>query len=113
MPVAISTRAPQTRPRPATWWRTPGRLRQVTRRVWTALRRGSHTFFQIDGSQWAAAFAFNAFFSLFPLIVLLVTVGSFFVDRDRAGNDIVAYLESHWQEPIRFLRVPANTSREG
>jgi uncharacterized BrkB/YihY/UPF0761 family membrane protein len=81
--------------------------------VWTALRRGSHTFFQIDGSQWAAAFAFNAFFSLFPLIVLLMTVGSFFVDRDPAGNEIVAYLESHWQEPIRFLRVPANNSREG
>jgi len=94
-PLPGSIRISRTRPRPATWWRTPGRLRQATHRVWVMLRRASHTFFEIDGSQWAGAFAFNAFFSLFPLIVLLVTIGSFFVDRDRVGNEIVAYLESH------------------
>ena len=106
-------RTPWSRPRPATCSSTPGRLRPATRRIWARLRFAGKTFVQIDGSQWAGAFAFNAFFSLFPLIVLLVTIGSFFVDRDRAGNEIVAYLESHWQEPIRFLRVPANNSREG
>jgi Ca2+-transporting ATPase len=50
---------------------------------------------RIDGGQWAAAFAFNAFFSLFPLMILLVTVASFFVDRDRAGNEVIGYMESY------------------
>ncbi len=49
----------------------------------------------IDGAQWAGAFAFNAFFSLFPLMVLLVTIASFFVDRDRAGKEVIAYVESY------------------
>jgi len=94
-PIAGSLRSPYTRPGAGTRASTPGRLRRASRRAWAMLRRASQTFFEIDGSQWAGAFAFNAFFSLFPLVVLLVTVGSFFVDRDRAGNEIVAYLESH------------------
>jgi YihY family inner membrane protein len=94
-PIAGSMSAPQSRPRPATCSSRAGRVRQVTRQVWAMVRLASKTFFQIDGTQWAGAFAFNAFFSLFPLIVLLVTLGSFFVDRDRAGNEIVAYLEGH------------------
>ena len=36
-----------------------------------------------------------AFFSLFPLIVLFVTVASVFIDRDRAGNEIIAYVETY------------------
>ncbi len=52
-------------------------------------------FMRIDGAQWAGAFAFNAFFSLFPLMVLLVTIASFFVDRDRAGRLVIGYVESY------------------
>ena len=50
---------------------------------------------RIDGSQWASSFAFNAFFSLFPLIILFVTLASFFVDRHIAGQAIVSYLEGY------------------
>ncbi len=50
---------------------------------------------RIDGAQWAGAFAFNAFFSLFPLMVLVVTIASFFVDRDRAGKAVIACAESY------------------
>jgi Ca2+-transporting ATPase len=50
---------------------------------------------RIDGAHWAGAFAFNAFFSLFPLMVLLVTVASSFVDRERAGKVVIAYVESY------------------
>ena len=53
------------------------------------------TFLRIDGAQWAGAFAFNAFFSLFPLMILLVTIASSFVDRDRAGTEVIAYMESY------------------
>ena len=50
---------------------------------------------QIDGEQWAGAFAFNAFFSLFPLIVLLVSIASAFVERDQAAKEIIASVESY------------------
>jgi len=62
--------------------------------VWGLLRRAVETFRRIDGTEWAGSFAFNAFFSLFPLIVFLVTLSSFFFDQDRAAVKVVAYLQS-------------------
>jgi Ca2+-transporting ATPase len=52
-------------------------------------------FGRIDGAQWAGAFAFNAVFSMFPLMVLLVTIASSFVDRDRAGKAVIAHMEHY------------------
>ena len=69
------------------------RLEQKTRRVWEILSLSVRKFLQIDGAQWAGAFAYHAFFSLFPLMVLLVTIASFFVDKDRAGKEVIAYME--------------------
>jgi YihY family inner membrane protein len=73
----------------------PSRLGQETRRVWAILCLTVKKFLRIDGAQWAGAFAFNAFFSLFPLTVLLVTIASSFVDRDRAGKEVIACIESY------------------
>jgi len=73
----------------------PSRLGLQTRRVWTILYLTVKKFLRIDGAQWAGAFAFNAFFSLFPLMVLLVTIASSFVDRDRAGKVVIASIESY------------------
>jgi Ca2+-transporting ATPase len=73
----------------------PSRLGLQTRRVWAILCIAVKKFLRIDGAQWAGAFAFNAFFSLFPLTVLLVTAASSFVDRDRAGKAVIAYMESY------------------
>ena len=81
--------------RPAALFRRPSKFGQATRRVWAILRLAVKTFLRIDGAQWAGAFAFNAFFSLFPVMILLVTIASFFVDRDRAGTEVVAYMESY------------------
>jgi YihY family inner membrane protein len=53
-------------------------------------------FWQIDGGQWAGAFAFNTFFSLFPLIVLFVTIASSFIDRAKAGTEIIYYVEKYF-----------------
>jgi len=83
------------RPRPAALFRRPSRLGRAARRVWAIFRLAVKTFLRIDGAQWAGAFAFNAFFSLFPVMILLVTIASFFVDRDRAGTEVVAYMESY------------------
>jgi YihY family inner membrane protein len=73
----------------------PSRLDQKTRRVWAVLCLAVKKFSRIDGAQWAGAFAFNAFFSLFPLMVLLVTIASSFVDRDRAGKEVIAHMETY------------------
>jgi len=81
------------RPRPAAPLSRPSRLSQKTRRGWAILCFAVKQFSRIDGAQWAGAFAFNAFFSLFPLTVLLVTIASSFVDRDRAGKEVIAYVE--------------------
>ncbi len=77
----------------------PNRLDQKTRRVWAILCLAVKKFLRIDGGQWAGAFAFNAFFSLFPLIVLFVTIASAFIDRDQAGKAIIAGMENY--VPIR------------
>ena len=63
--------------------------------MWTAIRLASKRFSTIDGAQRAAAFAYYAFLSLFPLLMLLVMVGSFFVERDRAVKEVIAYVESY------------------
>jgi len=73
----------------------PGRLGQKTRRVWAILCLAVKKFWRIDGGQWAGAFAFNVFFSLFPLMILLVMVASFFVDRDRAGQEVNSYMDRY------------------
>jgi YihY family inner membrane protein len=52
-------------------------------------------FLQIDGTQWAGAFAFNAFLSLFPVMILLVTIASFFVDRNSAGTEVITYMKNY------------------
>jgi len=82
----------------------PGWLLQNTRRVWAVLNLAVKKFLRIYGAQWAGAFAFNAFFSFFPLIVLFVTIASAFIDRDRAGKEIIAYVESY---------IPINGEMQG
>lgn len=59
-------------------------------------------FSRIDGAQWAGAFSFYAFFSLFPLIVLFVTTASIFIDQERAATEIIAYVKTY--VPIRGER---------
>jgi len=79
------------RPRPAA---ATGRLGREVRRAWAILGLAARKFLQIDGGQWAGAFAFNAFFSLFPMMILFVTIASFFVNRERAVKEVIATLES-------------------
>ncbi|MHB1460886.1 MAG: YihY/virulence factor BrkB family protein [Armatimonadota bacterium] len=73
----------------------PHRLGRDVNRVWTILCLAVKKFALIDGTQWAAAFAHYAFFSLFPLIILFVTIASIFINRDRAGTEIISYVESY------------------
>jgi Ca2+-transporting ATPase len=54
-----------------------------------------NNFSKINGAQSAAAFAHYAFFSLFPLIVLIVTLASAFIDREQAGEVVIAFIENY------------------
>ena len=50
----------------------------------------------VNGEQCAASFAYYAFFSLFPLILLAVAVSTFFVtDQSQAAERVVALIESY------------------
>ena len=53
-------------------------------------------FMAIDGAQRAAAFAYYAFFSLFPLLLLFVTIGSLFFDRETAIRNVIGYAETYF-----------------
>jgi YihY family inner membrane protein len=51
---------------------------------------------EINGDECAASFAYYAFFSLFPLILLLVAIGTFFIpDRYKAARYIVQEVEQY------------------
>ena len=73
----------------------PGQLDVRTRRAWAILRIAVRKFRRIEGAQLAGAFAYFAFFSLFPLIIIFVTIAAGFVDRDRAAMEIIAYIETY------------------
>lgn len=63
-------------------------------RVFGVLRLTLDKFSDIDGTHRAAAFSYYAFFSLFPLMILLVTVGSKFVDHELAAARVIGYVEN-------------------
>ena len=71
------------------------RIKQMIRRAWTILCLAGGKFLQVEGMLWAGSFAFNAFFSLFPVIILTVTIASFFVDRTWATTEIIGYVEEY------------------
>jgi YihY family inner membrane protein len=67
-------------------------LASLTRIVGASFQR----YGRIDGEQCAASFAYYAFFSLFPLILLLVVVGTFFVpDRLQAAGQVVRQVQAY------------------
>jgi Ca2+-transporting ATPase len=73
----------------------PYQIDQRTHHAWARILLAFKSFLRIEGPQRAAAFAYYSFFSLFPLIILLVTIASFFIDRDKAGAEVIAFVKSY------------------
>jgi YihY family inner membrane protein len=74
--------------------------RSLYRRVFTNLfgnlSRAFQRYNDIHGEQCAASFAYYAFFSLFPLLLLLVAVGSYLFPHSReTAHQIVGQLEDY------------------
>ena len=70
-------------------------LDKKTGRILGILCLAVKKFSEIDGSQSAGAFAHFVFFSLFPLIVIFVTIASVFVDRNLAETEVIAFVETY------------------
>ena len=68
----------------------PHWLNQTTGRIWAILRLAVKNFSDIDGTQSAGAFAHFTFFSLFPLIVIFVTIAG--VSKARGQASAIAFL---------------------
>ncbi|MBV8900121.1 MAG: YihY/virulence factor BrkB family protein [Verrucomicrobia bacterium] len=61
-----------------------------------SLKRAANRYNAVNGEQCAASFAYYAFFSLFPLILLAVAIGTFFVrDPLETAEGIVKQLEMY------------------
>jgi membrane protein len=76
------------------------RSRHLCKRVFTILfgnlSRAFQRYNDIQGEQCAASFAYYAFFSLFPLMLLLVAVGSYLFPHSReTAHQIVGQLEDY------------------
>ncbi|MBI5743376.1 MAG: YihY/virulence factor BrkB family protein [Elusimicrobia bacterium] len=69
------------------------KAKELARRSWATVRLTARRFNEIDGGQRASAFAYSAFFSLFPLILLFVAAATLFIDRSAAGNLVISYVE--------------------
>jgi membrane protein len=70
--------------------------KSVFGRTWTNLVRAITRYGEVNGEQCAASFAYYAFFSLFPLILLVVAIGTLFVsDREQAARRLVIQIEAY------------------
>jgi membrane protein len=64
--------------------------------AWTNLVRAINRYGEVNGEQCAASFAYYAFFSLFPLILLFVAIGTLFVsDREQAARRLVTQIQEY------------------
>src|SRR5687767_15557015 len=77
---------------------TPGKLARRKRigRIWATIWRGVIKYDETDGEQRAASFAYYALFSLLPLTVLLISLGSRFIgDRTQAANEVFRLMSEY------------------
>jgi YihY family inner membrane protein len=82
--------------RSSLWSQMRRMCKPVFDRAWTNLLRAINRYGQVNGEQCAASFAYYAFFSLFPLILLLVAIGTLFVsDREQATHRLMIQIEEY------------------
>jgi YihY family inner membrane protein len=74
--------------------------------IWRALVKYDET----DGEQRAASFAYYAFFAMFPLILLLITVGtSFLGSQTQATSQIIGFVSKQIPLEPEDVKVVINT----
>lgn len=78
-------------------WQVPNSLLTIWRkiaatRLWRTTAATVNTYSEIDGEQRAASFAYYVFFSIFPLVALLITVGSLYFSSEEIIDMIQGFL---------------------
>ena len=68
---------------------SPGRLRKA----WAWLLRAAAIFLDINGTLWAASFSYYAFFALFPLLALMISIAAHFMDAGQAFRHVNQFAE--------------------
>lgn len=63
---------------------------------WNSICHSFKRFRDIDGETYAGSIAYFGFFSLFPLIILFVSVISVFINKDQAGKAVIAFSETYF-----------------
>src|SRR5450432_3740782 len=63
-------------------------IRNFGRVLWRAIRKYAET----DGEQRAASFAYYAFFAMFPLLLLFVSIGSQFVKQEDVSVQVIEFV---------------------
>jgi len=69
------------------------KIKQST--AWRVLCRAYARWVEADGNEGAAAFAYHLLLSALPLVILLVTAGSLFVERDVATQAVVQWVNHY------------------
>jgi len=82
-------------------------MRRFLRHAWNVLWRTLVKYNETDAEQRAASFAYYAFFSLFPLVLLLISIGTVILgDKELAMREVVHFVEKYIPvEPGRVSMV--------
>lgn len=64
---------------------------RITKTTWIACCK----YIDTDGEQRAASFAYYAFFALFPLILLFVSIGSIFVNKTEVAGAVTNFVSAY------------------
>lgn len=86
------------------------KLERGLRRAWSIVWRAAVKYTETDGEQRAASFAYYAFFSIFPLLLLLVSIGAFFLDEDKAVQAVMNTLGNYIPVEPGKLDAPGQPS---
>lgn len=77
------------------WATLPERVWDAIEHVGRVIWRAIGIFLDTDGEQRAASFAYYAFFSLFPLVLLFVAIGSIWIEPARVSGAIISFLDEY------------------
>ncbi|MEI6351985.1 MAG: YihY/virulence factor BrkB family protein [Verrucomicrobiota bacterium] len=66
------------------------------RRIWRVLSVAGCKYLEIDGELRAASFAYYAIFALFPLVLLLISLGSLFWEQREVASKVLEFVGAYF-----------------
>ncbi len=81
----------------AFWAKAAAKITAFFRLVWKILVRMIYKYLEIDGELRAASFAYYAFFALFPLLLLFITLGTMiWGDKQAVASQVLAFFNTYF-----------------